>query len=133
MRRRIYAKPSVIALCDGHSSASAGIIARRAELTFPNPALSGLGGSNRRDCVCQRWFNGKRFDHCLLSVWKSEIPVVGSVLERGKTSNWRLNGSGRVKRKSNRKRTAARKISLKRPQQLPFVIERPPCKRFSQG
>jgi len=54
-------------------------------------------------------------------------------LEREKTSNWRLNGSARVKRKSNRKRTAARKISLKRPQQLPFVIERPPCKRFSQG
>src|SRR5262249_39609381 len=84
VRRWIYAKPRWIALCDGHSSASAGIIARRAELTFPNPALSGLGGSNRRDCACQRWFDGKRFDHCLLSVRKSEIPEVGSVFREGK-------------------------------------------------
>ena len=33
---------SVIALCDGHSAASAGIIVRRAELTFPNPLFQGL-------------------------------------------------------------------------------------------
>src|SRR5215813_9458034 len=52
---------------------------------FPESSSFRLRGSNRRDCACERWFDGKRFDHCLLSVWKSEIPGVGSVLERGKT------------------------------------------------
>src|SRR5262249_28752105 len=78
---------SVIALCDGHSSASAGIIVRRAELTFPNPLFQGL--ADQIDVIA-RASDGSTGQVSIIVYYQSgdrKSLELEAFLERGKNSN----------------------------------------------